>query len=130
VGLPGLIARYKDQHMQPGSFILGQDRGLRNNMGRTLRDDIGRDVAVMSGAEANGFGEMAYGAGRGEKGLTMMLTLGTGFGVALFDDGVLVNHIKPPVNHIKSPENHIKSPVNHINSPVNHINSPVNHITS
>jgi len=96
VGLPGLIARYKDQHMQPGSFILGQDRGLRNNMGRTLRDDIGRDVAVMSGAEANGFGEMAYGAGRGEKGLTMMLTLGTGFGVALFDDGVLVRNLEQP----------------------------------
>jgi thiol-disulfide isomerase/thioredoxin len=72
------------------SVDLGDSRACRHQMEIVMRDAIQRDVAVMTGAEAHGWGEMAYGAGRGEDGLVAMITLGIGFGVALFDGGVLV----------------------------------------
>jgi polyphosphate glucokinase len=75
------------------SVDLGDSRACRHQMEIVMRDAIERDVAVMTGAEAHGWGEMAYGAGRGEAGLVAMITLGLGFGVALFDGGVLVRHM-------------------------------------
>lgn len=75
------------------SVDLGDSRACRHQMEIVMRDAIQRDVAVMTGAEAHGWGEMAYGAGRGEDGLVAMITLGIGFGVALFDGGVLVRHM-------------------------------------
>ena len=44
----------------------------------------------MNDADAAGIAEMRYGAGKGEPGVVLMLTLGTGIGSALFIDGVLV----------------------------------------
>ena len=42
----------------------------------------------MSGAEAAGSGEVAYGAARDAHGLVMVATIGAaGVGVSLFDDG-------------------------------------------
>ena len=51
---------------------------------------LGRSVHVMNDADAAGFAEMRYGAGRKADGLTIMTTLGTGIGTAIFMDGVLV----------------------------------------
>jgi polyphosphate glucokinase len=50
----------------------------------------GRKFIVVNDADAAGIAEMRYGAGKGEKGVVLMLTLGTGIGSALFVDGVLV----------------------------------------
>lgn len=50
----------------------------------------GRRFVVINDADAAGLAEMAYGAGRGQAGVVMMLTLGTGIGSALFVDGRLV----------------------------------------
>jgi polyphosphate glucokinase len=47
-------------------------------------------VAVVNDADAAGVAEMRFGAGKGERGTVLMLTLGTGIGSALFIDGVLV----------------------------------------
>ena len=47
-------------------------------------------VTVMNDADAAGVAEMRWGAGRGEEGLVIMITLGTGIGSALFIDGILV----------------------------------------
>ena len=45
----------------------------------------------MSGSEAAGFGELAYGAARDAAGLVLVATVGAaGFGAALFDDGACV----------------------------------------
>jgi len=49
-----------------------------------------RKVHVLNDADAAGVAEMKYGAGRKRKGLTLMTTLGTGIGTALFIDGRLV----------------------------------------
>ena len=50
----------------------------------------GRPVAVLNDADAAGVAEMRFGAGRGRKGVILMITLGTGIGSALFVDGTLV----------------------------------------
>jgi polyphosphate glucokinase len=51
---------------------------------------LGRPVTVLNDADAAGIAEVAFGAGRGQSGVTLMLTFGTGIGSALFVDGVLV----------------------------------------
>jgi len=47
-------------------------------------------VTVMNDADAAGLAEMRFGAGKGRRGVVLMLTLGTGIGSALFVDGRLV----------------------------------------
>ncbi len=49
-----------------------------------------RTVGVVNDADAAGIAEMRYGAGRGQGGVVIVLTLGTGIGSAVFIDGVLV----------------------------------------
>jgi polyphosphate glucokinase len=51
---------------------------------------LGRSVECLNDADAAGFAEMRWGAGRGETGTVFMLTLGTGIGSALFFGGRLV----------------------------------------
>ena len=51
---------------------------------------MGRVVAAGNDADVAGAAEMRFGAGRGKRGLVMVLTIGTGIGSALFIDGVLV----------------------------------------
>jgi polyphosphate glucokinase len=55
-----------------------------------LSQALGAPVTVVNDADAAGVAEMEFGAGRGETGVVMMVTLGTGIGTALFVDGVLV----------------------------------------
>jgi polyphosphate glucokinase len=50
----------------------------------------GQTVAVINDADAAGLAEMKFGAGVGQQGTVLMLTLGTGIGSALFIDGILV----------------------------------------
>lgn len=51
---------------------------------------LGRPVECLNDADAAGFAEMRWGAGKGESGVVFMLTFGTGIGSALFCDGRLV----------------------------------------
>jgi polyphosphate glucokinase len=50
----------------------------------------GLAVTVLNDADAAGMAEMKFGAGAGQQGTVLMLTLGTGIGSALFVDGTLV----------------------------------------
>jgi polyphosphate glucokinase len=45
---------------------------------------------LVNDGDAAGMGEMAFGAGRDQKGVVLMITVGTGIGTALFTDGILV----------------------------------------
>ena len=67
-------------------------RNSRLEMESYLKNAIGRDVVAMAGAEATGFGEMFYGAGNTDKGVSVCVTLGLGIGVSLFDEGVLAHN--------------------------------------
>lgn len=49
-----------------------------------------RPVAVVNDADAAGLAEVRFGAGRGRSGVTVVITLGTGIGSAVFVDGTLV----------------------------------------
>lgn len=51
---------------------------------------LDRHVHVINDADAAGVAEMKFGAGKRARGLTIMTTLGTGIGTALFYNGVLI----------------------------------------
>jgi polyphosphate glucokinase len=50
----------------------------------------GCDCTMINDADAAGLAEMAFGAGRGQPGTVIMLTLGTGIGSAIFYSGQLL----------------------------------------
>ncbi len=49
-----------------------------------------RCVAAINDADAAGLAEMRFGSGRDTRGVVVTVTLGTGIGTAVFNDGVLV----------------------------------------
>ncbi|HEX5015908.1 MAG TPA: ROK family protein [Candidatus Limnocylindrales bacterium] len=53
-------------------------------------DALKRPTVVLNDADAAGLAEMRFGAGFGAQGVVFVLTLGTGVGSGLFNDGVLV----------------------------------------
>ena len=50
----------------------------------------GRTVGVVNDADAAGMAEVTYGAGKGQQGVVILVTLGTGIGTGVFVDGTLV----------------------------------------
>lgn len=60
------------------------------NAEETFKQRTGCNFHVANDADVAGFAEMAFGAARGEKGVVLMLTLGTGVGTAIFVNGQLV----------------------------------------
>ncbi|RKX31128.1 MAG: ROK family protein [Verrucomicrobia bacterium] len=84
VGFPGIMRRniaYTAANLH-SSWI---DRDL----GKLFGDVSSCPVGVINDADAAGLAEMTYGAGRGQSGAVLLLTLGTGIGSALFIDGHL-----------------------------------------
>jgi len=57
---------------------------------RLVREATGRSAAFLNDADAAGLAELRVGAGRGQEGTVIMLTLGTGIGSAIFHDGHLL----------------------------------------
>jgi polyphosphate glucokinase len=57
---------------------------------RELGVALHRTVAIGNDADLAGLAEMRFGAGKGQAGVVMVLTVGTGVGSALFVDGCLV----------------------------------------
>ncbi|MEA2518643.1 MAG: polyphosphate glucokinase [Chloroflexota bacterium] len=55
-----------------------------------LQPELRGAVIVLNDADAAGLAEMRFGAGAGERGVVVVLTLGTGLGSGLLNDGVLV----------------------------------------
>jgi polyphosphate glucokinase len=55
-----------------------------------LRKVTARSVSIVNDADAAGIAEMRFGVGQGCKGVVIFLTLGTGVGSGVFNDGVLV----------------------------------------
>ncbi|MGF2951830.1 polyphosphate--glucose phosphotransferase, partial [Mycobacterium sp. THU-M116] len=64
-------------------------------IGANARDIIsaelnGQDVTIVNDADAAGLAEEHYGAGKGNAGLVVLLTFGTGIGSALIHNGTLI----------------------------------------
>ena len=64
-----------------------------------LEQRLGRPMLVLNDADAAGVGELAHGAGQGQSGVVLLLTLGTGIGSALFIGGQLVPNLQ--LGHVK-----------------------------
>lgn len=57
---------------------------------RLFEETTGLPVHVINDADAAGLAEITFGAGRSERGVVMIITIGTGLGSALFINGQLV----------------------------------------
>jgi len=51
---------------------------------------LGRDITFVNDADAAGLAEVRFGAAKGQSGLVILTTLGTGIGSAMIYDGVLI----------------------------------------
>jgi polyphosphate glucokinase len=60
------------------------------NVEKLFQESTGSQVFVANDADVAGFAEMAYGAGKNQNGVVLVITLGTGVGTAIFTNGVLV----------------------------------------
>ena len=63
---------------------------IGTNAADLFAEALGAPVIVLNDADAAGLAEMALGAGREADGVTLVVTLGTGIGSALFLDGKLL----------------------------------------
>lgn len=57
---------------------------------RLFEKALGRKIHFVNDADAAGYAEVLYGAAKGESGLVILTTLGTGIGSALIYNGVLI----------------------------------------
>jgi len=60
------------------------------NVAALFAETTGCPVYVFNDADAAGTAEMRLGAGRGRKGVVILITIGTGLGSAIFTEGCLV----------------------------------------
>jgi len=72
----------------------GETAWVGQSVEQLLGDRLGRAVTVLNDSDAAGVAEMAYGAGRGNLGVVLLLDLGTGIGTTLFTRGELVPNIQ------------------------------------
>lgn len=63
---------------------------IGTNVESLFSQATGCPVRVLNDADVAGLAEMRFGAGRGRKGVVLIVTIGTGLGTALFTDGHLL----------------------------------------
>jgi polyphosphate glucokinase len=67
------------------------DKGwIDTSLKGAMEPELPGQVTVLNDADAAGLAEARYGAGRGRRGLVIVVTFGTGIGIALINDGKLV----------------------------------------
>lgn len=86
VGVPGFIRRDRGVVVSSPNFPDWRDVPLR----RLLQRGVAVPLVLENDANAAALGEAWLGAGRGERGLLVMVTLGTGVGGGLVLDGALL----------------------------------------
>jgi polyphosphate glucokinase len=84
-GLPGVV---KDGWLRTAANI--DHAWMEERAQDVLERYLARHVLIINDADAAGLAEMRYGAGVGQRGVVLLLTIGTGIGSALFVDGDLV----------------------------------------
>ena len=94
-GFPGVV---RSQIIETAANL-----GGKKFIGLSLAEEIGLmcgcEAWVMNDADAAGVGEMRYGAGKNQGGVVLVLTVGTGIGISLFTNGVLVPNLE--FGHLK-----------------------------
>jgi len=84
IGFPGVI---EDGRPQTSTNLHKDFIGC--DLARLVRAKTRSRVAVVNDADAAGLAEVRFGAGKKQRGTLLLLTLGTGVGSALFQDGEL-----------------------------------------
>ena len=85
VGFPGVM-----QHGVVKTAANVDDGWLDVDLEKLLEKRTGSKSVAVNDADAAGMAEIKFGAGRKNKGVVIMLTVGTGIGCALFTQGKLV----------------------------------------
>ncbi len=67
---------------------------INTNIEKLFSDATACPVSVVNDADAAGLAEMKFGAGRGNKGLILLITVGTGLGTVMFSRGKLVPNLE------------------------------------
>jgi polyphosphate glucokinase len=75
------------------------DSWIGTNGAQLISDATGCPVVLLNDADAAGIAEMTFGAGKGNKGIVFIITLGTGIGSAIFNKGVLLPNTE--IGHIE-----------------------------
>jgi polyphosphate glucokinase len=75
------------------------ERWIGYNVRESIHLATSCSVRVLNDADAAGLAEMRFGAGKGEDGVVLIVTLGTGIGTALFVAGRLVPNLE--MGHIE-----------------------------
>ena len=91
----------------PGVIQNGYSRTAANvdkewidtNINKLLSNSTGLPVYAINDADGAGLAEMKFGAGRDQKGVVLLLTIGTGIGTVLFVNGKLVPNLE--MGHIE-----------------------------
>ncbi len=60
------------------------------NLAQKINEKTGETAWIVNDADAAGIAEMTMGAGQNQRGVVIVLTIGTGIGSALFTDGYLL----------------------------------------
>jgi len=94
VGFPAII---KDGKSLSASNV--DDKWLGYPIQAKLSDALGSEVTVVNDADAAGLAEYTFGMGKELSGLVVFLTLGTGIGSAVFNNGVLLPNTE--LGHLK-----------------------------
>jgi len=66
------------------------NKWIGTNAGELFSEVTGCPVKVINDADAAGLAEMNFGAGKGRKGVVLLVTIGTGLGTSLFINGILL----------------------------------------
>jgi len=93
-GFPSVI---RDGHAMTAPH--GEQSWVGVPVRQLLHERLGRPMVVINDADAAGVAEIAYGAGKGQAGIVLLLDLGTGIGTALFANGQLVPNMQ--LGHIE-----------------------------
>jgi polyphosphate glucokinase len=93
-GFPGVV---KDGVVYTASNVSKKWIGF--NLNKALGELTGCEVLALNDADAAGLAEMRFGAGQGQNGAVLIVTLGTGIGTALFVGGRLVPNLE--LGHIE-----------------------------
>jgi len=94
VGFPAVV-----QHGKIRSAANISKKWIGVDAAALFQEATGCPVWVVNDADAAGMAEMTFGAGRGHRGVVLIITIGTGLGTALFTDGHLVPNME--LGHIE-----------------------------
>lgn len=91
IGFPGVI-----RHNVIHTAVNLHKSLLGMNLATALEPVCRGPVCVLNDADAAGYAEMRFGAGRpfSHSGTVLLLTIGTGLGTVLFSDGILVPNLE------------------------------------